>query len=222
MPIDLPNILYLHSHDTGRYIQPYGYAVPTPRLQQLAEEGTLFRHAFCVSPTCSASRAAMLTGQCSHTNGMMGLSNRGFKLHDPKRHLAWTLREHGYHCALMGFHHIAPNDPLSLGWHEHPETAGSFARELVPAAVDWIRRQAGGGQPFFAAVGFSETHRTGNWGHTHQRHPDEPKTLLGDPRYSRPPAGFPDHATCRADWADFCVAAQWLDEGIGAVLDALE
>jgi len=57
-----PNILYLHSHDTGRYIQPYGHAVPTPNMQKLAEEGVLFRKAFCAGPTCSPSRAALLTG----------------------------------------------------------------------------------------------------------------------------------------------------------------
>ena len=34
----LPNILYVHSHDTGRYVQPYGYGIPTPRIQGLAEE----------------------------------------------------------------------------------------------------------------------------------------------------------------------------------------
>ena len=34
-----PNIIYLHSHDTGRYVQPYGYAVPAPNMQRLAEEG---------------------------------------------------------------------------------------------------------------------------------------------------------------------------------------
>ena len=38
-----PNILYLHSHDTGRYVRPYGYDVPTPHLQQLADEGVRFR-----------------------------------------------------------------------------------------------------------------------------------------------------------------------------------
>ena len=37
------NVLYLHSHDTGRYIQPYGYPVPTPNLQRLADQGILFR-----------------------------------------------------------------------------------------------------------------------------------------------------------------------------------
>ena len=29
-----PNILYLHSHDTGRYVQPYGHYVLTPNIQQ--------------------------------------------------------------------------------------------------------------------------------------------------------------------------------------------
>ena len=32
-----PNVLYIHSHDTGRYIQPYGQAIATPNLQALAE-----------------------------------------------------------------------------------------------------------------------------------------------------------------------------------------
>ena len=73
-----PNILYLHSHDTGRHIQPYGHAVATPNLQRLAEQGVLFRQAFCAAPTCSASRAALLFGQGPHSAGMLGLTNRGF------------------------------------------------------------------------------------------------------------------------------------------------
>ena len=36
------NIIYIHSHDTGRYVQPYGHAIPTPRIQRLAEEGRAF------------------------------------------------------------------------------------------------------------------------------------------------------------------------------------
>lgn len=39
---DKPNIIYLHSHDTGRYIQPYGYAVPAPHLQKLASRACCF------------------------------------------------------------------------------------------------------------------------------------------------------------------------------------
>ena len=83
-----PNILYIHSHDTGRYVQPYGHAIPTPHIQRLAEEGVLFRKAFCAAPTCSPSRASLLTGQHAHNSGMLGLAHRGFKLNDYKQHLA--------------------------------------------------------------------------------------------------------------------------------------
>jgi N-sulfoglucosamine sulfohydrolase len=78
----LPNVLYLHSHDTGRYVQPYGHPVPTPNIQRLADQGVLFRRAFCAAPTCSASRACLLTGQYGHNNGMMGLAHRGWSLNE--------------------------------------------------------------------------------------------------------------------------------------------
>src|SRR3712207_9288111 len=81
---DLPNILYVHSHDTGRCVRPYGYAVRTPNIQRLAEEGVIFRKAFCAAPTCSGSRACLLTGQYAHSNGMVGLAHRGFSLKDRK------------------------------------------------------------------------------------------------------------------------------------------
>lgn len=74
-----PNILCLHSHDTGRYVQPYGYDVPTPHIQRFAEQGVVFRQAFNAAPTCSPSRAALLTGQSAHSAGMIGLAHRGFR-----------------------------------------------------------------------------------------------------------------------------------------------
>src|SRR3712207_8477060 len=57
---DLPNILYVHSHDTGRWVRPYGYAVRTPNIQRLAEEGVLFRKAFCAAPTRSEEHTSEL------------------------------------------------------------------------------------------------------------------------------------------------------------------
>ena len=83
-----PNILYIHSHDTGRYVQPYGYQVPTPNIQLLADQGVLFREAFCAAPTCSGSRASLLTGQYCHNNGMLGLAHRGWSLNDYGEHLS--------------------------------------------------------------------------------------------------------------------------------------
>lgn len=38
-----PNVVYIHSHGTGRYIQPYGYAIPT--------KPTTWRRATAM-PTC--------------------------------------------------------------------------------------------------------------------------------------------------------------------------
>ena len=92
MPEAHPNILYLHSHDTGRYAQPYGHQVPMPNVQALADQGVLFRQAFCAAPTCSASRACLLTGQYGQTNGMLGLAHRGWSLRDYSHHIVHTLR----------------------------------------------------------------------------------------------------------------------------------
>ena len=40
------NVVCLHTHDTGGFIQPYGHAIPTPNLMALAREGALFRNCF--------------------------------------------------------------------------------------------------------------------------------------------------------------------------------
>src|SRR5215470_11622101 len=106
-PNGIFNIIYLHSHDTGRYLQPYGHAVPAPTIQKLADGGILFRQAFNAAPTCSPSRASLLTGQCPHSNGMLGLAHRGFSLTDYKRHISHTLRAAGYYTELIGLQHVA-------------------------------------------------------------------------------------------------------------------
>ena len=112
--MDRPNILYLHSHDTGRYIQPYGHNVPTPNLQVLAEQGVLFRQSFCAGPTCSPSRACLVTGMWPHSSGMIGLAHRGFALNDYTQHIVHTMRQAGYHSTLIGVQHVAARPELNL------------------------------------------------------------------------------------------------------------
>ncbi len=58
-----------------------------PNVQALADQGVLFRQAFCAAPTCSASRACLLTGQYGQSNGMLGLAHRGFSLRDYSHHI---------------------------------------------------------------------------------------------------------------------------------------
>ena len=132
-----PNVLILHSHDTGRYLEPYGFPVSTPSLQQLAAQGVLFRQAFCAVPTCSGSRAALLTGQYGHSNGMIGLAHRGFALNDYSQHVVHTLRDAGYWTGQIGEQHVAKRPDL-VGYDHvvpvpttHAETVAPLAAELL-------------------------------------------------------------------------------------------
>lgn len=201
-----PNVLYIHSHDTGRYLQPYGHAIPTPNLQRLAEEGVLFRQAFCAAPTCSPSRAALLTGQTPHSCGMLGLVNRGFELRHPERHLAHTLRTAGYHTAVMGVQHVV-RDATTTGY-DTVAGVGGRAADVTPAAVAFLRQSPP--QPFFLDVGFFETHRVFH-----------APTEREDARYCLPPLPLPDAPETRADMAAFKASARVLDDAVGAVLAAL-
>ncbi len=204
-----PNILYLHSHDTGRYLQPYGHAVPAPNLQKLASAGVLFRQAFSAAPTCSPSRAALLTGQCSHSSGMYGLAHRGFSLHDYQQHILHTLRPAGYRSGLTGVQHIA-RDPAVIGFDDIVKTQTTRAEHVAPAAVEYLNRVSKT-QPFWLEVGFFETHR------------EFPKPgPLEDPRTCQPPAPIPDTDRTRYDMACYHASARLLDQGVGEVLRALE
>lgn len=213
-----PNILYIHSHDTGRYIQPYGYAVPTPNLQRLAEQGVLFRQAFCASPTCSPSRSALLTGMYPHNNGMLGLAHFGFALNDYGQHIVHTLRKAGYYSALSGMQHIdSAVDPAQYGSRIGYDTIltlqdqkqGKGNQFAEQRAVEFLRSTPP--QPFFLSVGFSETHR---------RYPEP--GMLDNPKYVRPPVPMPDTPETRRDMAGFITSARMLDFKIGKVLDTLE
>ena len=153
--MSLPNIVYLHSHDTGRYVQPYGYAVPTPNIQRLAEEGVLFRQAFCTGPTCSPSRAGLLTGQSPHAAGLLGLVHRGFRLNDPSQHLATVLRDGGYRTALLGFQHVTAGDPAELGYTDVIDPKDCAIADIVPKVARFLDDHLANrpDQPFFLDAG---------------------------------------------------------------------
>ena len=208
-----PNILYIHSHDTGRFTSPYGYSVPTPNLQRLAEGGILFRQAFNAAPTCSPSRASLLTGECPHSNGMLGLVNRGFSMTPEgyQHHIVRTLRrEAGYYSALIGLQHIA-RDPHTIGYDyvESPIEPANRVAAVVPRAARFLQNSPQ--QPFWLTVGFFETHRP-----YHMAAPEDPE------EYMEPPQPIPDVAASRRDMADFHESVKTLDWGVGEVLGALE
>lgn len=205
---DHPNILYLHSHDTGRWVEPYGRAVRTPNIQRLAEEGVIFRKAFCAAPTCSGSRACLLTGQYAHSNGMVGLAHRGFPLNDYRHHIVHTLRKLGYWSGLVGEQHISKK-PEVIGYDEVVKIDTNHVDDVTPVTLEILNRRLR--QPFFLSVGFFETHRE-------FFHPSSPRKS----NYALPPPNLPDAPQTRQDMAAFHASARSLDQGIGTVLDALD
>ena len=202
-----PNILYIHSHDTGRFVQPYGFQVPTPNIQLLADQGVLFREAFCAAPTCSGSRASLLTGLHCHNNVMLGLAHRGWTLNDYGQHWIHALRRGGYHSTMIGEQHISI-DPGVIGYDEVVPVDSTHAEYVAPLTIETLRDAPAG--PWFMSVGFFETHRD-----------FFAPTSVRDTLYSLPPANLPDVIATRKDVAAFKASARSLDQGVGAVLHAL-
>jgi N-sulfoglucosamine sulfohydrolase len=203
-----PDILYLHSHDTGRYVQPYGEQVPMPNVQALADQGVLFRQAFCAAPTCSASRACLLTGQYGQSNGMLGLAHRGWSLRDYHHHIVNVLRGAGYTSTLIGEQHIS-KEPSVIGYDEVMKVPTTHVDSVAPLAMEVLRRPRE--RPLFVSIGFFETHRDflipGS---------------LRDLHYSKPPNNLPDTPEVRGDMAAFKASARSLDHGVGMVLSQLD
>ena len=200
------NILYIHSHDTGRTIEPYGHAVSTPNLQRLADDGILFRQHFTVSPTCSPSRASLLTGSYPHQNGMLGLVHRGFALNDYRQHLVTTLKRHGYQTVLSGVQHEAHAETQEaaadiIGYDRY------LGSEPEKDVVQYLQQRPEG--PFFIAAGFFETHR------------EFPAVaeLVDDPDHCQPPAPLPDSPEIRLDFARYKGSARILDRKMGAIFE---
>lgn len=209
------NILYVHTHDTGRCIQPYDASIPTPNLMKLAQGGTLFRNAYCCGPTCSPSRAALLTGQPPHQNGMYGLAHRGFSLNDYSRHLANYLKKFGYETVLFGMQHENKN-PNNIGYDRVFVDPRREAEDLTAwdlsngdAAIAYLREKHD--KPFFMSYGLAHTHR-----------PFLEVDYSIDPDYLKVPHCLPDNAQTREDYAGFVTSAMRADMCIGRVLEELD
>lgn len=221
------NFVYINTHDTGRMIRPYGYDVPTPALKDLASEGTLFTHAYCCGPTCSPSRAAMLTGIYPHQNGMLGLAQRGFSLNNPKQHLANYLKEHGYQTALSGIQHevgwyldLDENALHELGYESILTTSSKeFATsdlhlwdlQNVKEVLKWLDT-IDRSKPFMLSYGMHSTHRP---------YPIEISKDI-DERYVKPAFPNENNAGNRHDQAQFMTTAQYADKNIKILMDALK
>src|SRR5579884_2046927 len=101
-----PNILYIMADDHASHaISAYGSRINrTPQIDRIAQGGVRFTNCFCTNSICTPSRAAILTGQYSHVNGVYTLNDKI----DPKRnHAGKELQKAGYQTAMIGKWHLA-------------------------------------------------------------------------------------------------------------------
>lgn len=214
----MKNIVYIHTHDVGRFIEPYGYAVDTPNLKSFAGKSVIFRRAFDCCPTCSPARASLLSGQYPHQCGMLGLAHRGFEMYDQKKHLASFLRSKGYETALFGIQHETNKNPEALGYDRvftGSDLDGihldAFGRDMARAAMACGFIESEHEKPFFLSLGLSITHRPFPDVFSEKDNPDMVKA----------PSPIPDTAECRSDWAAFSSAVRHMDRCFGCVFDTL-
>lgn len=78
--------------------------VQTPNIDGLAKQSLLFNNAYASVSSCSPSRAAILTGQPSHQNGMYGLhqAENHFNSFDSIKSLPNILRKNHVRTGLIG------------------------------------------------------------------------------------------------------------------------
>ena len=173
------NVLFITVDDLRPLLGCYGHPeIHTPNIDQLAQRGTLFNHAYCQNPLCHPSRTSILTGLRPETTGVLSNAvNFREKLPD-----AVTLPQHfktfGYHTQSIGkIEHNAlarddayswsvpswvpfwiSTDPLLIpAWQsfdveDNSLPDGKIAEQAVTVLTELQHTQ------FFLAVGFEKPH----------------------------------------------------------------
>lgn len=213
-----PNVLLLHWHDVGKHLGCYGATgAPSPHVDALARDGFRFDNAFCTAPQCSPARGSLLTSLYPHRNGLMGLVNRGWTLPQQPT-LPTHLGALGYRTALIGVQHES-RDAATLGYCERLATdVGGSCGPVAEAARGWLHERAaeqrtgdGPHRPFYASIGFFETHR-----------PYSDRYQPADPAGVHVPPHLPDNDFTRQDLAAFYGSIRAADHALGAILATLE
>lgn len=115
-----PNVLFIAVDDLRPQTRAYGKPwMQTPHLDSLASRGVLFERAYCMVPTCGASRAALMTSVRPARERFTSHLTWAEKDAVGKLPLHTHFKNHGYTTISLGkvFHH--PEDHVE-GWSERP------------------------------------------------------------------------------------------------------
>ena len=201
-----PNILVIIADDWSYpHAGAYGdKVVKTPTFDRVAREGVLFRNAFAAAPSCTPSRASLLTGRAVHQlvegGNLWGFLPSRFEVY-PDR-----LESAGY---VIGH--------ARKGWGPGNLQAGERARNPAGpqfASFDEFYKQAPNDRPFCFWFGSTDPHR-----------PYEKGTGAGSGLKAEDvlvPAFLPDTPEVRSDLLDYYYEVERLDREAGAIIAALE
>ena len=201
-----PNIVLAIGDDwSWPHAAAYGDpVVQTPAFDRIASEGVLFHNAFTATPSCTSSRATILTGQ--HAWRLRDAANLWGTFPAQLKVTTDLLQAAGYHVGYVGKSWgpgvLAPGgretDPCGAPF----ESVASFLASRPPGA------------PFCLWLGPEEPHRP---------------YLLGSglaagmaPQAALLPACLPDVPEVRSDLLDYYVEVEVLDQKVGAAIDAIE
>lgn len=128
---DRPNVVFIAVDDLRPELGCYGRKqIHSPNIDRLAKSGVLFERAYCMVPTCGASRASLMTGIRPARGRFVSYLTIAEEDAPGITTFNTHFRRHGYHTVSLGkvFHN--PNDNAE-GWSE---TAWR------PKGVPWYRR----------------------------------------------------------------------------------
>jgi arylsulfatase len=148
-----PNILIIWGDDIGQFnVSAYNMGMmdyKTPNIDRIAREGALFTDWYG-QQSCTAGRAAFITGQVGFRTGLLKVGLPGAKEGIQARDvtLAQLLKAQGYMTAQFGKNHLGDLDEHLPTMHGFDEFMGSLYHlnaEEEPENPDYFK-DAGAGQ----------------------------------------------------------------------------
>ena len=143
-----PNIVVIWGDDIGVWnvgAYTHGMMGRTPNIDSIAREGVLFTDHYG-QPSCTAGRAAFLTGQMPVRTGMTTIgipgSTLGLQKEDPT--LAEVLKSQGYATAQFGKNHLGDRNEFLPTVHGFDEFMGNLYHlnaEEEPEELDYPGRK---------------------------------------------------------------------------------
>lgn len=134
-----PNVLFIAVDDLRPELACYGKQhIHSPNIDKLAESSVLFERAFCMVPTCGASRASLMTGIRPARNRFVNFLAWAERDAPNATTMNTQFKQNGYYTASLGkiFHHPADNRqgwsepawrPKGVQWYQRPDNQEKHA-----------------------------------------------------------------------------------------------